>query len=174
MPSRFATEPTGACLAVVVGSLASTVFFTAGSCAFDFFPAAFLAGTFLATTFLVAAFLAAGLTTGFESEFFSSTSFAAVFFWRRSRGGTRLARDNPIIRTAMTVLSHCKAQRLRMLQHRSIAIVVCDHDDLGLLVRGTIDLPRDSHAYIELVNLPRELSYTKTKFVFSVKEVQKP
>jgi hypothetical protein len=28
-------------------------------------------------------------------------------------------------------------------------------------------------AYIELVNLPRELSYTKTKFVFSVKEVTK-
>ena len=29
-------------------------------------------------------------------------------------------------------------------------------------------------AYVEVVNLPRDVSYTKTKFQFAVKEVQKP
>ena len=38
----------------------------------------------------------------------------------------------------------------------------------GQLEKGQAD------AYVELVNLPRDVSYTKTKFVFLVKEAQKP
>jgi hypothetical protein len=39
---------------------------------------------------------------------------------------------------------------------------------IGPLDKGQAD------AYVEVVNLPRDVTYTKTKFVFMVKEVQKP